>query len=231
MKKIIAVTGSTGGMGQILCNQLAQRGYQLAICSNEGEKLSEQKCALESIAPGLFAKEIDITSDLDVKNFFLEAREALGEIGILVNLAGLSIPAKIPEMDEDSFDLTMDVNVKGTYLASKYFAQQNQNGGLIINIGSMAARRVNANAPIYCVAKGAVNTFSQGLALQVASENIRVTTLNPGGADTGFWGNRAVNRQNLLRPEQVVNVMLYVIENDPNVVIHSIDFESFNAMK
>ena len=71
-----------------------------------------------------------------------------------------------------------------------------------------------------------MNMLSKGLLLQLGSKNIRVTTVNPGGADTQFWGDRAVDRTKLMQPEDVVDVILFVLTSSPNVQIHDIFFES-----
>jgi len=90
----------------------------------------------------------------------------------------------------------------------------------------MAARNANGNAPLYCTAKAAVNMLSRGLLLQVGSKNIRVTTVNPGGADTPFWGTRAVDKTKLMQAEDVVDIILFVLKSNPKVQIHDIYFES-----
>ena len=64
------------------------------------------------------------------------------------------------------------------------------------------------------------------MAMQLAERKIRVTTLNPGGVDTPFWGDRPVKREKLLQPQDITNMVLFVLETDPRVAIHSIDFES-----
>ena len=95
----------------------------------------------------------------------------------------------------------------------------------------MAALRANGNAPLYCTAKAAVNMFGSGLQIQLAKQDIRVTTLNPGGADTPFWGNRKVAREKLLQAADVCDVMRFVLTSDPRIAFHELNFESFAMMK
>ena len=90
----------------------------------------------------------------------------------------------------------------------------------------MAARNTNANAPIYCMAKAAVNKLSEGLLLQLGKQGILVSTVNPGGADTPFWGTRAVDRTKLMSGENVADVILFVAHLESNIQLHSVDFES-----
>ena len=103
-------------------------------------------------------------------------------------------------------------------------------GGQIISVGSMAAKRANGNAPLYCTAKAAVNMLSAGMQIQYKEKNIRVTTLNPGGADTPFWGNRPVKRENLLKVSDVAEVIEFVLTRESRVAFSEINFESFLMM-
>ena len=221
--KNVVITGASGGMGRILCRELIKQGAKLSICSNNAEQLEELKQELKG---SVFAKVVDITNEAEVATFFEEAYAQNGDFYALANLAGLSIPGQIPQTEESAYDLMMDVNVKGTFLACKYFAAHAAEPSIIVNIGSMAARNANGNAPLYCTAKAAVNMLSKGLLLQLGSKKIRVTTVNPGGADTQFWGDRAVDRTKLMQPEDVVDIILFVLTSNPNVQIHDIFFES-----
>ena len=99
-----------------------------------------------------------------------------------------------------------------------------------LTIGSMAAKRANGNAPLYCTAKAAVNMLSAGMAIQFKERNVRVTTLNPGGADTPFWGDRPIKRENLLKATDVAEVMEFVLTRESRVAFSEINFESFFMM-
>ena len=222
--RVVVITGASGGMGREISMRLASEGARLALTSNDESALQ----ALAEKLPGdVLTQVMDIAEEEKVSAFFGEIHQRFGGADILLNLAGLSIPAQISQMDENDYDLTMDVNLKGTFLGSKYFSRIAKANAQIINIGSMAALRANGNAPLYCTAKAAVNMFSSGLQIQLAKQGIRVTTLNPGGADTPFWGTRAVAREKLLRPADVCDVIHFVLTSDPRIAFHELNFESF----
>jgi len=226
--KVIAITGSTGGMGQNLCTRLAAKGdVALALCSNQAEQLEAQvKMLSETYNVPVYGAAFDIFEEEPVAAFFNTVEEKFGKVDVLFNLAGLSIPTKMESVKGEEFDLMYDVNVKGTLIASKHYALHAvEKGGLIVNIGSQAARKANGNAPLYCTAKAAVNMLSTAMQIQLAEKDIRVTTLNPGGADTTFWGTRAVDRSKLMSAEDVVDVMLFVLDH-PRMIFYSVDFES-----
>ena len=223
--KNVVVTGASGGMGIILCKKLAEQGAKLSLCSNDEKGLTALVKELNK-STEVFAKVIDITKEEEVAAFFTEAFEKNGEFHAMANLAGLSIPGKIPTTDVKVYETIMDVNVKGTFLSGKYFAQNAAKPAIIVNIGSTAAKSANPNAPLYCTAKAAVNMLSQGMLLQMGAQDIRVTTINPGGTDTPFWGTRAVDRSKLMEAEDVVDIILFALTSSPRVQIHDIYFES-----
>lgn len=223
--KNVIVTGASGGMGIVLCRKLAADGAKLSLCSNDEAGLKALAEELSKVTE-VFAKVVDITDEADMAAFFEESYEAFGDYAAVANLAGLSIPGKIPETEVSAYEAIMDVNVKGSFLVGKYFAKHAENPAIIINIGSAAAKNANGNAPLYCTAKAAVNMLSKAMLLQLGSQGIRVTTINPGGADTPFWGTRTVDKSKLMQAEDVVEIIYFALTSSPNVQIHDIFFES-----
>ena len=223
--KHVIVTGASGGLGTVLCRILAEQGAKLSLCARDAKRLNELVEELAKVTD-VFAKTVDITREQEVADFFEEAYEKFGDFSAMANLAGLSIPGKIPATDLDVYNTVMDVNVKGTFLVGKHFAQHAADPAIIVNIGSTAAKTANANAPLYCTAKAAVNMLSQGMLLQMGPKHIRVTTVNPGGVDTGFWGDRPVDRSKLMQAEDVADIIFFALSSSPRVQIHDIYFES-----
>ena len=220
--KNVIVTGASGGIGRVLCKMLANSGaFVAAACHTE----DGAKEIASELGEHCFAMSVDITKEDEVTAFYNAASKQKKKFDYLVNLAGLSVPCKYDEAEESLYDTVMDVNVKGSFLMSKHFAGCANDPAMIINTGSMAARNTNANAPVYCMAKGAVNKLSEGLFLQYAKKGIRVTTVNPGGVDTPFWGDRPVDRTALMTAENVADIIYFLMTTPPHVQIHSIDFE------
>ena len=229
--KVIVITGASGGMGREISKRLFGCKAKLVLLSNDVKGLEELAAELKHEEGGEYLTIVsDVRDEESVKLAFDETVRCFGSPEILLNLAGLSIPAKLWDMSETDFDLMLDVNVKGTFLAMKHFARTNNSDGHIVNIGSMAAKRANGNAPVYCTAKAAVNMLSAGAAIQLKEKNIRVTTLNPGGADTPFWGERKVDRSRLLRTSDIADVIMFILTLDSRVAVSEINFESFLAL-
>ena len=232
-EKTIVITGAASGMGRALAKSLAADGAKLALGDVDEAQLRETEAAVTSVAPTLLTQAIDVTDEPSVERFLAAAREKLGPIDVMLNLPGLSRVGPIAKMPLEEFESIMDVNVKGTFLCAKHYlaGADTERGGLIVNFASMAAKRANPNAPVYCTAKAAVAMFSQGLALQAKEKNVRVTTLCPGPTDTAFWGDRPVPREKFMTVDDVVAAVRFVLSLPESVVVHEIAFESFTFFK
>jgi NAD(P)-dependent dehydrogenase (short-subunit alcohol dehydrogenase family) len=231
--KAVVITGAASGMGRAIAEALAADGARLAIADCDRPRLDQAAAELRRRSPDLLARVVDVTEEKSVADLFVAAQEQFGPLDVLLNVPGVSAVGPIADMPEADFERIIDVSVKGTFLGSKHFlsAVDPLHGGLIINFASMAAKRANPNAPVYCAAKAAVAMLSQGLALQAKDRNVRVTTLLPGPTDTTFWGNRQVPREKFLQVEDVVAAVRFVLALPPHVVVHELAFESFAFFK
>ncbi len=229
----VAVVGATGDMGRAIANVLARDGARLAISGRDPGKLVALESELQGAGATVFAEVADVTDEPSVVTFFQKAGKTLGQIDVLVYTPGLSVPGKIPEMDATDVQRMLRVNVEGAFVVAKHFVGQvhPDSGGLVILLSSVAAKRANANAPIYCASKAALAMMADGLALQAAARNVRVTTLSPGAADTQFWGNRPVPREKFLTTDEVAQVVRFVLQMPSRVVFHDIVFEPFEFFK
>ena len=227
----VVMTGAAGGIGSAAAMQIAKPGVRLAICGKSEEKLAALADRLSAAGAEVFARAADVTRPEQIEDFMEAAYRRFGRLDILVNFAGLSVTARTEELSEADYDRVMDVNVKGMFFAVKSFAARSdpERGGLIVNFGSMAAKRANPGAPHYSAAKAAVNLFSEGLARQLKSRNIRVTVVNPGPTDTDFFAGRIPpeKRTDFLRPEDVAELLEFIMTRDDRVIFHDVMFESF----
>src|SRR5258706_306077 len=113
------------------------------------------------------------------------ARAALGQLDVLVNNAGTAIPKSFEETTLEELDRLIDVNVRGTLVATQAALKHMKNGGRIIMIGSSVGERVLVPGLVpYSATKGAVKMFSQGLSREVGSRGITVNNVQPGPIDT-----------------------------------------------
>lgn len=224
-KRRIIITGATGGIGQDLTAALTAAGASVAVTGRDRGLLDGLRAQ-----PGVvLAQAGDVTVEAEVADFVDAAATALGGVDVLVTLTGRSVPGAIDQMSVEDFDAVMAPTVRGTFLACKHALGVLGEGGLIINVGSMAGVRANASAPIYCTAKAATVMLSEALGMQVADRGIRVSAVNPGGVDTGFWGDRPVNRSAMLGPSDVTQAIMFLIGLPEHVAVRDLRFESTGA--
>lgn len=184
--KVAIVTGSGRGIGKALASGLAMEGARVVVADMQME--AADKAAEEIIKAKGTAMPIcvDVTKEAQVKKMVQTTLECWSKIDILVNNAGVYPRAEVIEMAEEVWDLTMDVNLKGTFLCSKHVIRHMiKNGfGKIVNITSGVGRRGQKGGAHYAASKAGIVAFTQSLAIEMAPHNIQVNALAPGLTDT-----------------------------------------------
>ena len=132
---------------------------------------------------------MNVTDIASIRAGVAAVEEAWGGIDILVNCAGIFNMASIDKVTPEDYRRQYDVNVGGTIFACQAVipSMKKRGGGAIINFASQAGRRGEPNVTIYCSTKAAVISITQSLALELASDNIRVNGVAPGVIDTPMW--------------------------------------------
>jgi 3-oxoacyl-[acyl-carrier protein] reductase len=183
------ITGGSRGLGRALCVAFARHGATVAFNYHRDEEGGARTlAALREASPQ--PHQMHRASVLDADGFarMVKAVEAsLGGIDILVNNAGVSQPLPLALMDDDDWDLVMDTNAKGTYVAARTVLRGmvRRKSGCVLDIGSLAGTRL-LEAPVhYCASKAAVHGFTRALAKEMARHGIRVNALAPGLLEDG----------------------------------------------
>lgn len=188
--KTAIVTGGSRDIGRAVSERLAGLGANVVVnyCNNE----TEGKATLDAIkAAGGSAILVkgDMTVAADAERLVAEARKAFGDaIHILVNVTGGMVARKtLEEMDGEFFDHVMRLNVTSTFLATRAVVPHMPAGSAIINFASQAGRDGGGpGASAYASSKGAVMTFTRGMAKELGPKGIRVNSLCPGMIATSF---------------------------------------------
>ena len=184
--KVVLVTGAGAGIGRAAAELLAKEGARVVVNGLTPSKGEETvKLVKEAGAEGLFVQG-DVSSAADAERMIRESIDAFGKIDILINAAGIVIGGRVDNMSEEDFMRTMDVNVKGTFLVSKYaiLEMKKQGGGVIVNVASIAALKGITDRSAYSASKGAVVALSKAMAADYIKDNIRVNVVCPGTTDT-----------------------------------------------
>jgi len=188
----LIVTGASRGIGAAIARLAGQRGYAVAVNFSSGEAEAE-KVAHEIVEVGGRAQAIhaDISNESQILELFRAAEHELGPIKALVNNAGITGGfARVEDVTSAAIEKTLAVNVTGAILCAReavrrMSTRRGGSGGAIVNISSRAAHTGGAGEWVhYAASKGAIDSFTVGLAREVATEGIRVNAVAPGLTDT-----------------------------------------------
>jgi len=184
--KIALITGGSRGIGAAIAKRLAADGANVAITYTKGADAAASVVkGIERSGRKAIAIQADAT-DADAVEAAVERTVAtFGRLDILVNNAGTAIPKTFEETTLDELDRLIDINVRGTFVATQAALKHMKSGGRIIMIGSAVGERVMVPGLVpYSATKGAVKMFSQGLSREVGSRGITVNNVQPGPIDT-----------------------------------------------
>jgi 3-oxoacyl-[acyl-carrier protein] reductase len=184
--KIAVVTGGSRGIGAAIAKRLAADGASVAITYSKGADAAVSVVkAIESVGGKAIAIQADAGDADAVKNAIKRTVTTFGRLDVLVNNAGTAIPKTFEETTLDETDRMIDINLRGTLVATQAALKHMKSGGRIIMIGSSVGERVLTPGLVaYSATKGAVKMFSQGLSREVGSRGITVNNVQPGPIDT-----------------------------------------------
>lgn len=227
--KVAVVTGASKGIGAAIARELAAEGAAVVVnyaSSREGA----DKVVGEITGKGGKAVAVagDVSKAADVKSLFEATNKAFGKLDILVNNAGVYAFAPLEDVTEDSFHRHFNINVLGPLLttqeALKHFSAD---GGSVINVSSVAAYNPVPTASVYSGTKGALDTITQVLALELGPRKVRINTLSPGLVETegthvlgtigGDFEKQIIARTPLSRvgqPTDIAKVAVFLASDD-----------------
>ena len=183
--KVAVVTGSTSGIGVGIANLFAAEGAKVVICGRRAEKGQAVVDAIAEKGGEATYHFMDITAVESIEQLFADTAEKYGKIDILVNNAanvGLK-DGRVDEITLEMWDNIFDSDVRGTFYATKCvlpYMQKNENGGSIINIGSMASCGGDLGSTAYACAKAGVDMLTKSTALQYGKQKVRCNCVRPG---------------------------------------------------
>lgn len=188
--KIAIVTGGSRDIGRAVSEALAAEGAKVVVnFFNNASEGEATVAAIHKAGGEAIAVKGDMTKQADVDGLVAEARNAFGDkIDILVNVVGGLVARKpLAEMDEEFFEYVMKLNVTSTFLTTKAVVPHMGDGSSIVNFSSQAGRDGGGpGASAYATSKGAVMTFTRGMAKELGRSNIRVNCVCAGMISTTF---------------------------------------------
>ncbi|MCZ6681045.1 MAG: SDR family NAD(P)-dependent oxidoreductase [Candidatus Poribacteria bacterium] len=222
--QVVIVTGAAQGMGAAVANCLAEEGASVVVSDINGEKAIRVAERISSDSGRALAIKTDVTKEDEVASMVETTIARYGTISILVNNAGILYPTRIDQVTKAEWDEVLDVNLNGTFLASKAVLETMKKNqyGRIINMSSSAGRSVSTLGGVhYTAAKAGVLGFTRALAKEVAPFGITVNAICPGLINTEMARENCSPDQlrayeasfpipRLGRPEEVAELILFL---------------------
>lgn len=230
--KVTIVTGGSRGIGRATCLLAAKAGH--AVCVNyASDSAAADGVVAEITAAGgkAIAVGADTSVEADVIRLFDTVDKELGTVTGLVNNAGIHGPrGPVKDLTADDIRRVLEVNVLGLFLCAQQAIERMStdnggNGGAIVNISSGAAIIGSPGGGVlYAASKGAVNSFSTGLAQEVIKQGIRVNTLAPGLTETDMTRDTLDRRAGATpmgragKPEEVAQGILFLLSDEASYI-------------
>jgi 3-oxoacyl-[acyl-carrier protein] reductase len=184
--KVALVTGGSRGIGAAIALRLAADGATVALTfSGSQAKADEVVRGIEAAGGKALAIKADATDAAATRAAVKQTVAIFGGLDILVNNAGIATMAPITEFSLEDFDKLMAINVRGLFVATQEASKHLRDGGRIIHIGSVNSDSMPfAGGSVYAMSKGAIVSFTKGLARDLGSRGITVNNIQPGPVDT-----------------------------------------------
>ncbi len=182
VKKVALVTGAASGIGLATARVLAERDYQVVAGDLAFDRMRDALSGLEHMA----LVRLDVKDMAQVQDAVTTAESTYGGLHAVAHVAGLEIDAPVEQVDEKTWDLVIDTNLKGTFFVCSACAPalRRAGGGAIVTVGSMLGRVALPGVGVYSASKGGVEALTRVVALDLAASGIRINAVLPGPTDT-----------------------------------------------
>jgi len=221
---VVLITGAATRVGRAIALHLAERGADIAFSYYlDDEPWQEAKAEIEALGVKAMAKQTEVRDAAQVQALVDGAVAELGRVDVLINSASIWLKNPVLEISEKEWDLAMDVNLKGPFLAAKAVApvMLKQKRGLIINITDLSAFQVWPGYAHHAASKAGLMSLTKSLAVELAPD-VRVNAIAPGTvllpenytAEKKKWAEDKSLLQRVGSPQDVARMAAFLIEND-----------------
>lgn len=234
--RVAVVTGAGMGMGEATAIAFAQEGAAIAVVDINPEAGKATVDEIQSEGGQATFIEADVAIAADTQRIATETVDAFGGIDILVNNAGIQHYGSVIETTEEEWDRVLGVNLKSIFLCSKYCIPelQKRGGGAVVNVASVQGLASQDRVAPYSATKGGAISLTRNMAIDFASDNIRVNCVCPGAIDTPLlrdavalapdpeqmvqqWADSHLFKR-LGRPEEIAQVILFLASERASLV-------------
>ncbi|MDE0200935.1 MAG: SDR family oxidoreductase [Rhodospirillaceae bacterium] len=241
MSKVMIVTGGSRGIGAAVARLAGAKGYDVAV-NYAGAKDRAEEVAVEIRKAGqrAIAIQADMGKEDDILRMLETVDNKLGPVSAVVNNAAIDYETPIPDMTTEGLREVFDVNVIGLFImarevVTRMSTRHGGKGGSIVNVGSISARYGGLPSDVpYAASKGAVDSFTKGLAHEYAEHGIRVNCVRPGLVLTDMWepsigaeaaialGKTGSMLKRIGRPEEIATMVLWLCSDEASYVTAAI---------
>lgn len=223
-ERVALITGASSGIGQAVARALAAEGYGVALVARSAERLKELATELDGLS-----LPTDVSDRGQVHAAIEQTVERFGRLDVVVTAAGVFHSDPVDELDEATFDETMDINVKGTYLvAQAALPHLRASKGYLITLASVSGTMGQPGGGAYNTSKWAVRGFTQSFLQEVRGDGVRATAISPGRVATPMLGHHEQD-PDLLAPEDVADAVRWLLSLRPIVQIKDLILERTTA--
>jgi len=236
-EKVVIVAGGGSGIGAATAVAAAREGASVVIADINAEASREVARYIQDLPGKAITVIADTTKINDAQRITQEAITHFGGVDFLCNSVGLQTYGTVIDMEEDSWDKTIDVNLKSIFLVSKFAIPEitRRGGGAVVNISSVQGIRCQPNVSAYAASKGAVIAMTRSMAQDFARQNVRVNCICPGSIDTPLlrygaaqhgdldtvlqqWGdNHPIGR--IGTPEEIAATVLFLFGKEAGFIL------------
>lgn len=219
MYKTVFITGATRGIGHALVIDLCNKGYR--VFATGRDEILLQQLMQET---GCLGQSCDLSNPKAVVDLFHDAKNALGQIDVVINNAGMnSRKCELADTTLEEFEQQYAINLRAPYLLCREAMQEMllQKKGYIINVVSTVAKRSNETMGIYTAMKQGFAGLNNVLMKEAQPHGIKVTAVYPGGTNTTF---REQERPKYMSTESVATMISQLLSNPKDVVVHELTF-------
>jgi NAD(P)-dependent dehydrogenase (short-subunit alcohol dehydrogenase family) len=225
--KVVLITGAGRGIGRAAAHRFAKEGAKLALASRTKHELDAlAKELFEQYDSDTLVMPCDVTKHHEVKALVDKTVETFGRIDILLNSAGVGHLKPVTELAVEEFDAMIDINLKGTFYASKFASEVmvKQKSGHIINLPGILGKAVMRMSSGYSASKYGVTGLTKAMTQDLIRDGVKLSLLHFGGVDSPFWDKitMRVQRDKMLTIDQAADIVLLTATQPAGLVLGEI---------
>ena len=232
--KVVVITGASSGIGESTAKLLARHGAKVVLGARRKDRLDAAVKEISAAGGNAISVAVDVTKRAEVEALIRTAIDGFGRVDVIVNNAGIMPLGPMEALKVEEWDRQIDVNIKGVLygVAAVLPHMQKQKSGHIINLASVFGIKVFApGGTVYCATKSAVRSLTEGLRIELHSQNIRCTMVSPGAVATELpeSNSEEATRKNLhefyklaIPANSIASAIAYAIEQPADVEIDEI---------